>query len=179
MTNDDMNLVTDNINLAYKLAWQYKLKLGSSVELEELQSICFLGLTKAAKGFDKSKNIEFSTYAYTAMKNEIVNFYNRNKTDNISLSTEIGDDIYLEDTITDESNLEEQVETNLQIQQLYRFISELSYNDQIIVNSYLQGLSINEIALKLGLSSKQTYFLYRKSINKLRAKFYKYMGGEL
>lgn len=179
MTNDDMSLVIDNINLAYTVAWKYKLKLGDSIELEELQSICFLGLVKASKSFDTSKNIEFSTYAYTVMKNEIINFYNKNKSDTISLSTEIKDDLYLQDTLKDTTNIEEQAETNLKIQQLYKFISELSYTDQIIVNGYLQGLSTNQIALKLGLSSKQINFLYRKSINQLRARFYRYMGGEL
>ena len=78
MTNEKQELVDKNLKLAYKIAWEYNIKLRGHIELEELQSLAFLGLVKAANTFDISKNFEFSTYAYTVMRNEILCFITKN-----------------------------------------------------------------------------------------------------
>ena len=42
MSTDEERLVTDNINLAYKIAWLYYKKSNFRFELEELQSVALL-----------------------------------------------------------------------------------------------------------------------------------------
>lgn len=181
MTNDKNNLIEDNINLAYKVAWDYNSKLKGFVELEELQSLCFLGLVKSAQTFDKTKNIEFSTYSYTVMKNEIIHFLNKNKksSNDISLSHPLTEDLYLEDTLSSDFNLEDRVEKDIKIQNLYKFISELDELDNSILLKSLKGLTSKQIAANLGLSEEYINERYRKAVNKLRYKFYRYQGGEL
>ena len=180
MINDENELVEDNIKLAYKLANSYYKKFGGYIELEELQSICFLGLTKAAKSFDVERKNAFSTFAYKAMENEILTYYKVNKKHQyISINQQIGEDICLEDTLQSDEDLENNIEKKLQIQQLYKFIDELEDVERKIVLGYLQGLTTKQISEQLTIGVKQINFKYRKAINKLRYKFYTLQGGEL
>lgn len=60
--------ILDNMRLAYSISLQYK---GPSLELEDIQSLALLGLTKAAKHFDESRGVKFATFAVPIMHNEI------------------------------------------------------------------------------------------------------------
>lgn len=180
MTNDEMDLINNNINLAYKVAWDYNIKLSGCVDLEELQSLCFLGLVKASRTFDRTKNFEFSTYAYTVMRNEIIHYFNKFKkhTQDLSLSQEISDDRYLEDILSDNFNVEDEAAKNIKIELLYKFINELDDFDKSILMYSLNGLTNKQIGLKLGKSEAYIGDKYRKAINKLRYKFYRNIGGD-
>jgi RNA polymerase sigma factor (sigma-70 family) len=68
MTEEQKRLVEDNMNLAYKLAHQYK---NTNIELEDLIQYATIGLIKAAKSFDSNKNVRFSTYANKCIINEL------------------------------------------------------------------------------------------------------------
>lgn len=180
MTNEEKELVENNIKLAYKLASIYHKKLNGFIELEELQSIAFLGLSKAAKTFDKSKHVEFSTYAYRVMQNEIIYTTSKNKNmQTISLSQQVYDDVNLEDTLHSDFDLEGEVDKNIKIKMLYEFISKMDELDSNILTLYLQGLTLKQISIKLGFRESYIGEKYRKAINKLRCKFYKEMGGDI
>lgn len=180
MTNENNKLIEENINLAYKVAIIYKKKFGNFMELEELQSLCFLGLTKAANTYDYSKNIAFSTYAYTIMKNEIMYFWKKNKNNyTISLSTNTTENLTLQDNIADTFNLEDIVQKNILIDKLYEFISDFNDTDKNIILLYLKGLTIKQIAINLNVPKNEVYTRYKKILNILRFKFSKYQGGDL
>jgi RNA polymerase sigma factor (sigma-70 family) len=167
-------LVTNNLKLAYKIALKYYYKFKTTIDLEELQSLSYLGLVKAAKSFKADKNFAFSTYAYKSMRNEIITYFNKVKNQNtISLYSEFGEDLTLEDTLSSSINLEYETEYNLKIEKLYKFIHGLDNNEQIIILYYLQGMTFEKIGNKLGLSRSQICVKYRKAINKLRYKFLK------
>ena len=96
MTTDEEKLVNDNINLAYKLAWKYYTSYNYKYELEELQSICNIGLVLAAKTFNPELEFNFSTYAYTCMKNELGRFMiyeKRHTLDTYSLYENLSEDL--------------------------------------------------------------------------------------
>ena len=170
-----MKLAENNINLAYKLAWEYFIKLKSTIELDELKSICLYGLTKAAKTFDATKNFEFSTYAYTVMRNAIIKHVRYNiKHNHISISEQLTDDLTLEDTLQADINVEDEVAYKLKIEKLYSYINNLNEQDKTIVLSYLKGLNTQSIADILHISKQQVNAKYRKAINKLR---YAYLKG--
>lgn len=173
---NNMILAEENIQLAYKLAWEYFNKFKTSIELEELQAISLLGLTKAAKSYNSDKNIKFSTFAYTVIKNEIIYYIKQNikHINNISLSQELTDNLLLEDTLQSNINLEKDIEDTIKIETLYKYINELNEKDKFIVLSYLNGLNTHQIATKLKITDHQVNSLYRKIINKLR---YKYRQG--
>lgn len=178
MINED--LVLNNLNLAYKVAYKYSIKFGNLVELEELQSLCFIGLTKAAKNFNKELNYEFSTFAWKVMQNEIYSYISKNKDTfkNISISKEIGEDSELQDVIPDDFNLEESVTDSVYVSYLHELIKELSEKEQDIINNCLCGLTTYQIADKLDMSQATVHKIYKKALNKLRYKFLRYVGGD-
>ena len=61
-------LVRENMGLVHLCANRLR---GRGIEYEELSSAGALGLVKAAKGFDESRNVRFSTYAVPVILGEI------------------------------------------------------------------------------------------------------------
>lgn len=66
--NDTEKLVSENLGLVHLCANRLR---GKGIEYEELFSAGSLGLVKAAKGFDESRNVKFSTYAVPVILGEI------------------------------------------------------------------------------------------------------------
>lgn len=174
MTNDINQLIEDNINIANKLAWRYYNKFNKKIEFEELQSISFLGLTKAANTFDNKLKFAFSTYAYKCIINEILVYYRNNKKHfATSLSIEIADDnIELEDLVGIDYSAEENIYKNLEIAELYEFISGLNSSEQQVLKHLLDGKKMCEIGKILNCSQPQVSRIYHKALGRLRDKFF-------
>ena len=175
MNTDEENLITDNMNLAYDLAWKFYNKLQHRLEFEEIKALCLLGLTKAAKNFKSELNIKFSTFAYTCIRNEVYLFIRDNKKyiNNISLSEKIsGDDESpeLQDIIPDSFDLVYEVENNSKLQDLYIQIDSLSDRHKTVIKYYLQGYTMSAIGEILGLSQPQISRDYQQALNILRRK---------
>lgn len=176
MTTNENDLVINNMKLAYKIAYKYYQKFNSLMELEDIQSLCFIGLVKAAQTFKEDKKIAFSTYAYKVMQNEILIYYElrlKNSIKPISLSLEIEENKTLEDTLSSIEDLEENIEKKLLIDKLYKFIRELEEIEQKIVLGHLQNKTIKQLEQITGLKHDRLNVIYRKAINKLKIKFYK------
>ena len=159
--------------MAYDLAMKYYRKFNHSIDLEELQSICLLAITKAAKTFNKSLGFNFSTYAYSCMKNEILYFFRQNKKYNTNLSIDEpkSDNIRLEDMLQLDYDMEKDIEKLLTIEKLYNEIDTLNERHRKIMLFYLKGLTMTEIGDILGLSQPQVSREYNKALNILRYKF--------
>lgn len=181
MTNDTNKLIEDNINIANKLAWQYYNKFNRKIEFEELQSLSYFGLTKAANTFDNNLKYAFSTYAYKCIINELLLFYRNNKKHFASsLSMEVVDEnISLQDLIAVDYKAEELIYSNLEKAELYKFINELSKNECLVINYILQGKKMGQIAKFLNCSQPQISRIYHKALHRLRDKFSNYGKEEL
>ena len=59
-----MNLAAQNINLAYVLSHKARKKFPPHVEFDDIVGYAMIGLCEAAKRFDVSRGLKFSTYAY-------------------------------------------------------------------------------------------------------------------
>lgn len=68
MNKLDDRFVEQNLGLVHSLANRFR---GRGVEYEELYSAGCVGLVKAAKGFDESRGLMFSTYAVPVILGEI------------------------------------------------------------------------------------------------------------
>lgn len=73
LTLEQQKLVEDNHNLIYSL-----LK-AMSVSADDYYDVAAIGLCQAAALFDASKGLKFSTYAYTAMRNEVLKEIRKDK----------------------------------------------------------------------------------------------------
>ena len=170
MTTYEENLITNNLKMAYDLAWKYYRKV-KYIDYEELQSEAFVGLTKAAKTFNPNYQLAFSTYAYKVMQNEILMFLQQfNKNQNISIYTEISDNIELLDELASDLNIEEYLLDNICISDLYACIDTLPKRLKIIIQYKLNGMTMVEIGKKLNLSQPQISRDYHSAINKLKTK---------
>lgn len=106
------SLVTDNVRLAYKIAYQYNQIC--SLDLDELKELALLGLVKAARVYDDSKGVQFSSFASRCCINEI-RYYLRgflgHTKEDISMYTPQGaeedDERLLLDTIKDDHDFTE------------------------------------------------------------------------
>jgi RNA polymerase sigma factor FliA len=58
-------LIEQNLDYARRLAARMARRLPRSVDVEELESDAFLGLMRAAAGFDPGRGVAFTTYAST------------------------------------------------------------------------------------------------------------------
>ena len=170
-TNDD--LILDNMNLAYDLAWKYYNKFNRRFELEEIQSTALLGLTKAAKTYNSNLGFTFSTYAYKVMLNEFL-LYLRSNTKHInilSISQPLFDDITLEDSLASDIDIEENLNDNEYSQKLYLEINKLNDKYKTVLLYKLKGYTQQQIAEKENVNVQDINKLYNKAINLLRIKF--------
>ncbi|MEA4899296.1 MAG: sigma-70 family RNA polymerase sigma factor [Christensenellaceae bacterium] len=62
-------LIVDNLGLARHMARKF---MGTGIELEDLVSIAYIGLIKAADSYDPDKGVRFGSYAGVVIRNEIL-----------------------------------------------------------------------------------------------------------
>lgn len=73
MTEVQKKLVEENHNLIYDIIYKYHW------ELEETYDLCAIGLCCAAMTYDDTKGVKFSSYAYTCMRNEVMNQFRKSQ----------------------------------------------------------------------------------------------------
>lgn len=154
-------LVEDNMNLVYFTISKY---YPTYIHDEDIIQTGMVGLCQAAKRWDESKST-FSTFAVKCICNEInMEFRQRNKhKDVLSLDYEVdnddGDKVPLIDLIVGEEDIG--------YVDLDSFIDKLSESQKQIYNLRRQGMSVMEIADRLGVS-KQTVYKTLRKIKRLR-----------
>lgn len=173
--NKSNQLVENNIKLVYSfLSSQcYQFSDLSLMSYDDLVQVSSIGLIKASHSFDSSKGLMFSTYAYSCMKKEILN-YVRNMTSScrydsntISLSQPLSDESSDEvgDLIPDHNNLEESVLSSISIGESIKQLKPL-YKKIILFVMDNPGLTQKEYANYLGTS--------QTSISRAKKEFTKY-----
>ena len=83
MNEEIYNLIKENERLIYKIAKQYS----TYSDLEDLYQVGSIGIMKAYKKFNPNMGTKFSTYAYTFILGEIIEFIRKDR--NIVVSDEI------------------------------------------------------------------------------------------
>ena len=131
-------LVEHNIRLVlYEVTGRFK-----SVEYDkkDLVSIGNVGLMKAITTFDTSKKFEFATYAIRCIDNEILMFLRKlKKNQNVdSLDRTInhdkdGNELKIEDTISDETDIVEEYTDNETHQIIRQIVKDLPDRDREII----------------------------------------------
>ena len=152
-----------------------------SVEYDkkDLVSIGNIGLIKAVTTFDKSKNVEFATYATRCIDNEILMFLRKLKKDQKvdSLDKTIthdkeGKELKIEDTISDENDIVEDYEKNITYKIIREIVKELPSRDREIIMLHF-GFYNNkihtqkEIADMMSISQSYVSRLITKIVKKL------------
>lgn len=165
-------LFNTNTRLAYKVLSKYRNAVSETL-FEDLKQESLLGLWKAANSFDESKGFAFSTYAFRVINNQILMYLrgiNKHKS-NISLQSEIGEDIYLEDTSVaiKENNFE--IENQIQLNDILRIMNEShSLKIQVFKELEFMGKKQREVATKFGIAQSYVCRLRKKAIKEIQSK---------
>lgn len=131
-------IIENNLNLVPFIIKKY---FGAGEDFDEMLSVGYLGLTKAANSYDENMS-KFSTYAGKCIMNEIYTYLRKNSKVNdneVSINTVIGVDelekeITFEDALHSEQNVEEDFIYSLDKSKIKLIISELSEKRQKIMN---------------------------------------------
>lgn len=168
--------VTEHLNLAYKVTWSIYPKVHKKYEFEDLLQIAYIRLVKAGKRFDETKGIQFSTYAFSAMKYELIRFITDDKRfnskrgiqhnfmfcsyeaerENGSLESRIGSESFEDDFIN--------------VTAISQAISKLSDREKKVLKFHLiNDLTQKEAAKLCGINQNQVSRDKKRIINKLRS----------
>ena len=143
-----------------------------------------IGLIKAINTYDIDKNIKLSSYASRCIENEILmHFRNlRKSAQDVSLNDTIdtdkdGNPLTLMDILADDSNIDDDIDTKLNLQVLQRYI-DTTLTDrerEIIIYRYgllgVDPLPQRELAKRLNISRSYISRIEKKALGKLRNRF--------
>jgi RNA polymerase sporulation-specific sigma factor len=150
-------------------------RLPGVLEREDLEVHGKIGLVYAARTYDPSRGVAFSTYAYRCIQNQIVGALDRarnNQIECISMDVRIGEDedTPLEDQIQDEGPDAE--ETVLQHDDRLRLLEAIRQLDPpysvIVEKVYFHEMPLTEVARELRMSAHRVQLLHTKALKMLR-----------
>lgn len=163
-------LIEKYVPLANKLAFDKKKTLPRHVDVEELQSAAYLGLTEAASRFDESKGIAFSTFAYPRISGAIVDHLRQQswgkRTDPkavYSLDIPISDD---DRSMKDMLVAKEESKTDEMLEVVSKDFDEQA--EQVIRSYFIDDCSMKEVGEQFGVSESRISQLISKYKSRIR-----------
>lgn len=162
MTTERKKLAENNMNLARYVANQYR---NTGIEYEELVSIAFLGLVKAAATFEVEK-ASFATYAVPTMRNEILMCLRKKEVSTVSLDTLVADGIVIADTLGCNSKELDALENSMFLSQSMKILTP---KEQTVLQAiYYQNKVQSDVAKHLGYSQAHVSRIHHAAISKLK-----------
>ena len=179
-------LIMDNHNLVYHILQ----KMNLYNQLDEYYDIAIIGLIKAAKNYDETKQINFSTFAGKCIRNEILHYLRQQQSNRLKANyntislektvfEENGNKILLIDKIPGNVDIEQELINNEKIIHLYKAISNLSDSERFIIeHSYgLNNKKIlrqKQLAEIIGQSQGNVSRIIKKIFKKIKQEMEKY-----
>ena len=174
-------LVNHNLRLVAHIVKKYYV---SANDQDDLISIGTIGLIKAVKNYDNSKEIKFATYAARCIENEILMYFRqlKKRANDIYIGDCSGKDkegnlLIFSNLLISEDDVESKVELNLQKSKIKREMKKrLNLREQRVIE-YRYGLfnkkplTQKEVALKLNISRSYVSRIEKKALNTLKRAF--------
>lgn len=143
-------LIEGNMRLAIKIANSFS---NTRIDQDDLRSIAFIGLIRAADTFDPHKGVKFTAYMTPVIKNEIKLELRKVVKERVEVSLEsvllsdemTGDDILLNDTIVG-SEFEEEYRQYQIVNEVMRGLLEVNERDRKILMLRMSGYRQEVIA---------------------------------
>lgn len=171
-------LITDNLELAKKIAKKAFYKKSCYFPLDILESHDYLGLIDAASKFDSSRDIVFSTYAYWRIHGAITDGlreegwitrtdFKSNKFHIISLEEECINLDYIQKNTNKNHIWEHYIKCNI-YNLIIDSIEKLTNKERyLIIQHFFEGRTILSISKDIELSERKTFGLKDRAIRKL------------
>lgn len=151
------------------------IKTFHHMEYEDLYQVACIGLLKAIKSYDTSKNIKFNSYMYNVVKNEILMSLRNNNTmknsnmEEVSTEAQTTDDLTVMDTLKSDINIEDEYLVKEEYRELYELIDKYYSKNEMkknVMYALLREEKQIDVAEKYGIS--------RAYVNKIYQEFVKY-----
>lgn len=174
LTKSQQELVEQNHNLIYGFANK------KNISIDEYYDVLAIGLCKAAKTFDKSKD-KFSTYAYNCMRNELYKYWKHKNIlrcipDNAVFSydrhieAEYNDKITYSDLIADDYSICDDIIDDVSITSFKSILTEI---EKEIVSLLAEGMNQIEIAKFINCSRQNISRIITNNITKKWKRYFK------
>lgn len=167
--------VFDNIFMQEERQIKDIIKTFHHMEYEDLYQVACIGLLKAIKSYDTSKNIKFNSYMYNVVKNEILMSLRNNNTmknsnmEEVSTEAQTTDDLTVMDTLKSDVNIEDEYLIKEEYKELYELIDKYYSKNEMkrnVMYALLREEKQIDVAEKYGIS--------RAYVNKIYQEFVKY-----
>lgn len=171
------NFIIENLGLAKSVVFTLRRARGCYPHTDEdLCQIAYMLLTQAADKFNPDMGTAFSTYAWTFIKNGLLNeikkCQRRQEHFTTLLDPEVINEI-IDETIDDEPLLSEEISSDT----LYRAFDRLDARQQYVLTEHiLHDKTFKTLGEELGITKQRTENIYsrarknmRKHIDKLRS----------
>ena len=167
--------VFDNIFMQEERQIKDIIKTFHHMEYEDLYQVACIGLLKAIKSYDTSKNIKFNSYMYNVVKNEILMSLRNNNTmknsnmEEVSTEAQTTDDLTVMDTLKSDVNIEDEYLIKEEYRELYELIDKYYSKNEMkrnVMYALLREEKQMDVAEKYGIS--------RAYVNKIYQEFVKY-----
>ena len=173
-------LIERNLRLVSHIVKKYYSKTNDT---DDLISIGTIGLIKAIDSFDNSKGIRLATYASRCIENEILMYFRslKKQGNDIMLSDAIetdkdGNPLTIEEIISDESDLAEELEKKTYWEKASRYIQNMEdeREREIIILRYglnnKRPLTQREVAQRLNISRSYVSRIEKKVLSDIKRK---------
>lgn len=171
-------LIERNLRLVSHIVKKYYSKTNDT---DDLISIGTIGLIKAIDSFNSSKGIKLATYASRCIENEILMHFRAQKkgANDIYLSDTLeidkdGNPLTIEDTVSSDSDLAEELETKVRWEKVSRIIENLEdeREKEIIILRYglnnKKPLTQREVAQRLNISRSYVSRIEKKVLRDIK-----------
>lgn len=173
-------LIERNLRLVSHIVKKYYSKTNDA---DELISIGTIGLIKGIDSFDYTKGTKLATYASRCIENELLMHFRslKKQSGDVLLGDALetdkdGNPLTVEDTLADEHDLAEALETKTRWAQVKRYIEAMDNerDKTIIILRYglnnKKPLTQREVAAKLGISRSYVSRIEKKVLEDIRKK---------
>lgn len=184
MANGDQNaravLIERNLRLVSHIVKKYYSKTNDT---DDLISIGTIGLIKAIDSFDYTKGTRLATYASRCIENEILMHFRglKKQANDVLLGDTIdtdkdGNPLTIEDIISDNRDIEEELETKTRWEQVAKIIDEMEdeREREILILRYglnnRPPLTQREVAQRLNISRSYVSRIEKKVLSDIRKK---------
>ncbi|MGL5149073.1 MAG: sigma-70 family RNA polymerase sigma factor [Clostridium sp.] len=155
MDNKQEKLIEDNLPFARWLAHKWR-KTQNLLSYDELESMAFFGLTKAAKTYKANKGTQFNTYARFIIENEFRNAFRKEKKYTIKMGGDVEEMHLVNFDISDSIDLKTI---------LNKYLTQ--EEREVIIAVYHQGMRQKEVALDKGISISKVVTIIKEAKSKI------------
>lgn len=147
-------------------------KVGNEPVAEDLVSEIFLKITKNIDRFDPEK-AAVSTWIYTIANNTVLDYYRTRRVFG-QLPEENGESGALPEALVDSAPLDSALIKDDELSELADALADIPEKQRdIIILCYYGGMTLKEVALKIGMSYANVKILHKKGLQALK----KRLGG--